>query len=624
MKFDSYIDVTGAEHQARFTKLSEQGYRLISISVYGNPSSPRYAAAWVQRGGPAWQAVHGVDATKYQSAVDKWTAEGYAPVLVSATGAFAHAVFAAVFEKGVKGEWQARHGLPAGPAGGPDAFQQQNALERGKGLILRSATIYGTASDRRYAAVWHSNPTFVKWHLHPAEPGAGYQAVFDAEVQLPGVLLSAYRPAQVALSEDQVYCASFRDDFVGEWAASHGLSATAYENERRRQAEKGRYPIGLQGGGVGARARFAAIFAKQDVPAERVWTATGTAIPELTGFDGTMKSFMVSHGVRAAQLAIAREGVMQLSRAYTWAEPAYRITQPSDRFLLASCSKMFLAAAVQSLYDAKKLQTTTKVYPLLGFSGPADARSDEITVQQLLDHTGGYDDGKTGSQYDPTYSMRQIAEALNLGGPVTKLDVARYMYEKYNLDFAPGGPEKYSNYGYLLASAVVEHVTGQDYFAYLNGAVLAPAGLGEVAVSSTLAAGRPRDQAIAEDPGLGLSPLDLKSTAPVPAVYGGDQEIKEVSAAPAGLACSAQAMVRFIHTHAAWGNGGRMVSAREGSTPGASTFARSNADGVDWAVVFNTRDWPREDAATYKRLIAADPSLPGSIERQLADVKVIR
>jgi hypothetical protein len=80
------------------------------------------------------------------------------------------------------------------------------------------------------------------------------------------------------------------------------------------------------------------------------------------------------------------------SRGYTWAEAGYRITQPSDRFLLASRSKMFLEAAVQSLYDAKKLTPDTKVYPLLGFSHPADPRSDTITIQQHLDHMGGYDD----------------------------------------------------------------------------------------------------------------------------------------------------------------------------------------------------------------------------------------
>jgi|SRR5215813_7749533 len=99
---------------------------------------------------------------------------------------------------------------------------------------------------------------------------------------------------------------------------------------------------------------------------------------------------------------------------------------------------MFLEAAVQALYDGKKLSPTTMVYPLLGFAHPADLRSDTITIQQLLDHMGGYDDRAVsdgGSGFDPTYEMRKIALDQSLSHPATKLDIARYMYAR-PLDFA--------------------------------------------------------------------------------------------------------------------------------------------------------------------------------------------
>ena len=93
---------------------------------------------------------------------------------------------------------------------------------------------------------------------------------------------------------------------------------------------------------------------------------------------------MRANGVRAAQLAIAKNGVMKFSRAYTWAEAGYRVTERSDRFLLASCSKMFLEGAVQALYDSGKLKPATTVYPLLGFSHPADPRSDTLQFTLLI------------------------------------------------------------------------------------------------------------------------------------------------------------------------------------------------------------------------------------------------
>ena len=620
--FKAYHGVTSAEHQNNFNTLSEQGFRMISLSVYGDPGDARYAAVWVQRGGPAWAAVHGVDSAGYQAAFNNWTSKGYAPVLVSATGTAANAIFAAVFEQGIQGPWLARHGVTSGPEGNAGTFQNLNKTAHDQKMILRSVAIYGTPSDQRYAAVWHANPVFVKWHVHPADTAASYQTVFNAETQLPGYQLAGYRPAYVTLSGDQVYCSVFKDDVVGPWVARHGMTSADYQTEFDKQNAAGFYPICVQGGGSGGNTRYAAIFAKQDIPASRQWTVTGTAVPALAALDHSMQTFMQANGVRAAQLAVGKNGVTKFSRAYTWAEPGYRVTQPTDRFLLASCSKMFLEAAVQSLYDAKKLKPDTKVYPLLGFSKPADPRSDTITIQQLLDHMGGYDDdpnSPTSSHFDPTYNMRQIALDLKLNHPVTKLDVAKYMYGR-KLDVDPGTVFHYSNFGYLLAGAVVEKVTNMKYFDYVKTALLQPAGITEVQVISTLASGRTNNEAIAEDEGLGLSPIDLASQLYVPAVYGGDGEINEVGDPNDGTGASAEALTQFIHLHAVWGNGPRPANgtfgwvARSGGTPGAATLAVSRGDGIDWAYTINTRNWPPATSPTLDDLGGlSNPVSPTSI-----------
>ena len=600
--FQAYHGVTSTQHQARFNELSAQGLRMISLSAYGDPSDARYAAVWVKRAGSAWVAVHGVNSEGYQSFFNNWTAKGYVPTLVSATGTHSNAVFAAVFEQGVAGPWLARHGVPSGPEANAGTFQNLIKTAREQKLMLRSVAIYGTPGDRRYMAVWHANPGHVKWHTHPSDTGESYQDVFNAEIQLPGYHPSGYRPAWLAVSSDHMYCSLFKDDVVGPWVARHGMSAADYQAEFDKQKAAGLYPICVQGGGMGSDTRYAAIFAKQDTPMPRQWSTSGLPVPGLAGLDHAMQTFMQANGVRAAQLAIGKNGVTKFSRAYTWAEPGYKMTQPSDRFLLASCSKMFLEAAVQALYDSKQLTPTNKVYPLLGFTQPADARSDHITIQQLLDHGGGYDDTATGSGFDPTYNMRKIAQDMHLGRPVTKLDVARYMYARV-LDFAPGTNTKYSNFGYLLAGAVVEKVTGKTYFDFVKSTLFQPAGINEVEVFSTLASKRSAHDAIAEDEGLGLSPLDLMSTRLIPAVYGGDGEINEVGDPNDGMGASAQALTQFIHAHAVWGNGPRAAGyARSGSTPGASTLAVSRTDGVDWAYVINTRDWPPAAAPTLDDL----------------------
>ncbi|KAI9773726.1 MAG: hypothetical protein M1839_002024 [Geoglossum umbratile] len=602
MAFEAYHNVTGPQHQANFDRLYAKGYRIISLSVYGPPADARYAAVWVERAGPAWVGVHGVNSAGYQSSFNTWTAKGYVPNLITATGDATNAIFAATFEQVNDGPWVARHGMTAGPEANAGTFQYQNKQAWDSKLILHSFAIYGTASDRRYVAIWRSNPGYTKWHAHLSDTSGSYQTAFNAETSLPW-----YRPAYVTLSSDQIYCSVFKDNMVGPWVARHGLTSGGYQAEFDSQNARGFYPISVQGGGSGADTRFAAIFAQRDIPEQRVLSATGAAVPGLDGFDKAMMAFMQANAVRAGQLTVSKNGVTKLARAYTWAEPDYPLTQPTTQFLLASCSKMFLAAAVQTLYDAHKLTPSTAVYPLLGFSSPADSRSDTITIQQLLDHMGGYDDTATGSRFDPTYSMRTIALSLSLPGAASKRDIARYMYAR-PLDFAPGTNTKYSNYGYLLASLVVERVTGVEFSSYLQSAVLAPQGISGVSVFPTRPP-PPAGDAIPEDQGLGLSALDPRSPFLVPAVYGGDGEIKEVGAACAGLAASATALTQFIHRNAVWGSGPRPANGaggwtltRTGSTPGTSTLASSRGDGVDWAYVFNTRDWPPLGATSLDAL----------------------
>ena len=232
---------------------------------------------------------------------------------------------------------------------------------------------------------------------------------------------------------------------------------------------------------------------------------------------------------------------------------------------------MFCEAAIRALFDAKTLSPTDTAHAKLGFSHPADSRGDQITIQDLLDHKGGYDNS-IAPYFDPTYQMGQIAKSLAVAH-LTGLD---------------------SNYGYLLLATIVDKVSAQgSYYSYLQSTLLQPAGITEVGIISTLASGRTNQEAIAEDPGLGMNALDLTSPHKVPAVYRGDGEINEVGVANDGLRASARALAQFAHLHAAWDNWGSKPRRRaRRKHAGASTYVWSRADGVDAAFTLNTRTWP--------------------------------
>src|SRR5688500_3135495 len=90
-----------------------------------------------------------------------------------------------------------------------------------------------------------------------------------------------------------------------------------------------------------------------------VWTVRGNGFSK---FDSLVKQFMQANGVRAGQLAIATNGVFKARRAYTWADAGYRITEIDHLMRVASLSKMFTCACIQSLYDAKSLKESDKVF----------------------------------------------------------------------------------------------------------------------------------------------------------------------------------------------------------------------------------------------------------------------
>ena len=60
-----------------------------------------------------------------------------------------------------------------------------------------------------------------------------------------------------------------------------------------------------------------------------------------------------------------------------------------------------------------------------------DPGSDTITIKQLLDHQGGYNDGQlpnVSSAPDPTYDMREIAIQLGLSSAI---DYSLFRPRKY-------------------------------------------------------------------------------------------------------------------------------------------------------------------------------------------------
>ena len=162
---------------------------------------------------------------------------------------------------------------------------------------------------------------------------------------------------------------------------------------------------------------------------------------------------------------LAREDSVLFHAAYGDASREYgAANRPSTRFNLASMNKMFTAVAVLQLVEGGRLSVADSVVAYLPGILPPDAGR-RVRIEHLLSHTGGV---------GPNYQRRWgAADPTRIDGVEAWLSFA----EDDTLAFEPGTRYAYSNAGYAILGAIVEQVSGQDYYDYLREHVLEPAGM---------------------------------------------------------------------------------------------------------------------------------------------------
>ncbi|KRA83769.1 hypothetical protein ASD76_07055 [Altererythrobacter sp. Root672] len=132
-------------------------------------------------------------------------------------------------------------------------------------------------------------------------------------------------------------------------------------------------------------------------------------------------------------------------------------------FRIGSMNKMFTAVSILQLVEAGKIDLNAPIATYLPDYPNKDLAS-RVTVKHLLTHTGG-----TGDFFGPEFNQHRLelcehSDYLKLFG---KRDVA----------FTPGERFAYSNYGFLLLGGIIEAVTGQSYYDYVQEHIYAPAGM---------------------------------------------------------------------------------------------------------------------------------------------------
>ena len=147
--------------------------------------------------------------------------------------------------------------------------------------------------------------------------------------------------------------------------------------------------------------------------------------------------------------------------------------KPSDRFRIASISKMFVAAVTLQLVEQSELGLEDILTDWL----PEDIanrlpNADEITIRQLLQHTSGLADYLENDEFEARVENTSPTHIWKAREAIA------YAYD-LEPEFDPGEDFFYSNTNYLALELIIEEITGNTLAEAMRSRIHSPLGLNE-------------------------------------------------------------------------------------------------------------------------------------------------
>lgn len=165
-------------------------------------------------------------------------------------------------------------------------------------------------------------------------------------------------------------------------------------------------------------------------------------LPKIDAYVEAYRDMAAFDGV----VLIAQDDEVVYQCAYGRADYRFDVPLTADtRFRIASLSKQFTQAAIGRLVDAGEVSLGAPLAVYL----PRFPNADQITIQQLIQHTSGV-------PHTNSLDWLDMHQGMSLDDIVAGL-------EAEPLDFPPGTDTSYSNGGYALLAAVIERVSGDSF-----------------------------------------------------------------------------------------------------------------------------------------------------------------
>jgi len=161
---------------------------------------------------------------------------------------------------------------------------------------------------------------------------------------------------------------------------------------------------------------------------------------------------------------VAEKGNPVLIESAGMASKRYQAPNKSDtKYNLGSLNKSFTSVSILQLVEAGKIGIDDPIGKYLDLF--PNEISETVTIRQLLNMSNGW-----GDYWQNRYFLEHKDNLRTLADYMTFI-------RDIPLDFEPGTKTQHSNIGFEVAGAIIEKVSGMDYFDYIRKNIYQPAGM---------------------------------------------------------------------------------------------------------------------------------------------------
>ena len=202
---------------------------------------------------------------------------------------------------------------------------------------------------------------------------------------------------------------------------------------------------------------------KAPAPVEQFKAGTNEMTPDdISAFlDGIMPQQLANSDIAGVVVSVVKDGKVVFAKGYGYSDVEKRTPVSADNTLFrpGSISKLFTWTAVMQQVEQGKLDLDRDVNDYLDFKIPANF-SKPITLRNIMTHTPGFEETVQ------ELFVKDANDLMPLGDYLKKHLPTRI--------YPPGTTPAYSNYATSMAGYIVQRVSGQDYYDYIDEHILKP------------------------------------------------------------------------------------------------------------------------------------------------------